>query len=60
MKPVNKDLNNVSHRLVFSLLSVRSKVVMCISLVVSQGGGIHAEEEFNPWIRVCCSFSPGK
>ena len=33
---MNKDLNDVSHHLVFSLL----------------GGGIHDEEEFNPCIRV--------
>ena len=29
-----------------------------VSLVVSQGGGIHAEEEFDLWIRVNGSFSP--
>ena len=31
-----------------------------IALKTDQGGGIHTEEEFNPWIRVCCLFSPGK
>ncbi len=29
---------------------------MYLSLVSNQGGGIHAEEEFNPCIRVCCLF----
>jgi hypothetical protein len=28
-----------------------------VSFVVNQGGGIHAEEEFNPWIRVNSLFS---
>ena len=28
--------------------------------ITSQGGGIHTEEEFDPCIRVCCLFSPGK
>ncbi len=33
---------------------------MYLSLVASQGGGIHVEEEFDLWIRVNGSFSPGK
>jgi len=41
---VNKDLNDVSQRLVISLL----------------GGGIHAEEELGPCIRVNVLLSPGK
>ncbi len=32
---------------------------MYLSLVTSQGGGIHSEEEFHPFIRVCFLFSPG-
>jgi hypothetical protein len=31
-----------------------------LSLVANQGGGIHAEEEFNPCIRVNGLLSPGK
>ena len=30
---------------------------MYLSLVASQGGGIHVEEEFGPCIRVYCLFS---
>jgi hypothetical protein len=41
---VNKDLNDVAHRLVFSLL----------------GGGIHVEEEFGSCIRVNGLLSLGK
>ena len=31
-----------------------------LSLVPSQGGGIHTEEEFGPCILVCCLFSRAK
>ena len=31
---------------------------MYLSLVANQGGAIHAEEEFNPCIRVRFLFSP--
>ncbi len=31
---------------------------MYLSLVASQGGGIHSEEEFDLWIRVNGLFSP--
>ena len=30
---------------------------MYLSLVASQEGGIHVEEEFNPWVRVNGIFS---
>jgi hypothetical protein len=31
-----------------------------LSMVMSQGGGIHTGEEFNPCIRVDGLLSPGK
>jgi hypothetical protein len=44
----------------FSPLSALRGGYVYHSLVISQGGGIHVEEEFNPCIRVRCLFSPGK
>jgi hypothetical protein len=35
-------------------------VSLWVLVLGNQGGGIHTEEDFNPWIRVCCLFSPGK
>ena len=46
LESVNKDLNDVSHRLDFSLLGAWR--------------GIHVEEGFNPCIRVDASLSPSK
>ena len=43
-----------------SPLSVLKGGYVYLSLVDNQVGGIHVEEDFNPLIRVCCLFSPGK
>ena len=51
---MNKDLNDASQRLT-SLLSPLSALkggYVYLSLEANQGEGIHAEEEFNPCIRV--------
>jgi hypothetical protein len=57
---VNKDVKDVSQCLVFSPLSVLKGVFVYLSLIDKQGGGIHTEEEFNPWIRVCVFFFTGQ
>jgi hypothetical protein len=50
-----------THSVLSSLSSVTVKGgYVYLSLVASQGGGIHTEEEFDLWIRVNGLFSPGK
>ena len=49
---MNKDPNDAFQRLVFSPRCACKGGYVYLSLVASLGGGVHAKEEFDLWIRV--------